>query len=66
MSYFDDYIADGLCCEGCGAYLGGSEPGYVRYCAGCRPAEKSTKVSARLGGRGGGKTARKRAQRAAR
>ena len=30
MSYFDDYIADGLCCNVCGAYIDGDEPGYPR------------------------------------
>lgn len=32
MSYFDDYIADGLCCATCGAFIDGGEPGFARYC----------------------------------
>lgn len=40
MSYFDDYVADGLCCEQCGEFMGGSEPGYVRVCFGCEQAAK--------------------------
>ena len=39
MSYFDDYVADGLCCERCGEFMGGDEPGYVRLCYGCETAE---------------------------
>ena len=35
MSYFEDYVQDGLCCEGCGEFMGGDEPGFVRRCAGC-------------------------------
>lgn len=42
MSYFDDYIADGLCCEGCGEFMGGDEPGFVRRCAGCEPRKPVT------------------------
>lgn len=38
MSYFEDYIEDGLCCEGCGEFLGGDEPGFVRRCASCERA----------------------------
>lgn len=37
MSYFEDYIEDGLCCESCGEFLGGDEPGFIRRCAGCEP-----------------------------
>ena len=45
MSYFEDYIEDGLCCEGCGAYLDGGEPGFVRYCAGCETHPDCDKVT---------------------
>lgn len=37
MSYFDDYIADGLCCESCGGLIDLDEPGFVRLCDGCKP-----------------------------
>jgi hypothetical protein len=37
VSYFDDYIADGLCCESCGGMIDSDEPGFVRLCAGCQP-----------------------------
>lgn len=36
MSFYDDYIADGLCCQCCGVYLDGSEPGHPRSCSHCR------------------------------
>ena len=26
MSYFEDYIEDGLCCMQCGGYVDGDEP----------------------------------------
>jgi hypothetical protein len=39
MSYFEDYIEDGLCCEGCGEFLGGDEPGFIRRCAACEQAQ---------------------------
>jgi hypothetical protein len=35
MSYFDDYVADGLCCSVCGEYIDGEEPGYPRTCKNC-------------------------------
>lgn len=38
MSYFEDYVEEGLCCEGCGEFLGGDEPGHVRRCATCERA----------------------------
>ena len=43
MSYFDDYIADGLCCECCGAVLDMDEPGFVRRCDGCDTKPKPAK-----------------------
>ncbi len=65
MSYFEDYIEDGLCCEGCGAYLGGSEPGFVRRCAGCEPQTEPNKPHGQNSQRAWGKKARKRARKAA-
>jgi hypothetical protein len=38
MSYFEDYIEEGLCCESCGEFLGGDEPGFIRRCASCEAA----------------------------
>lgn len=35
MSYFDDYIAGGLCCQVCGAVIDLQEPGYPRTCEFC-------------------------------
>jgi len=35
VSFYDDYVAEGLCCQVCGAYLG-DEPGYARFCDGCK------------------------------
>ena len=40
MSYFDDYIADGLCCQVCGAYIDDDEPGYPRTCEDCLQEEQ--------------------------
>lgn len=35
MSYYDDYIADGLCCQVCSAYIDDEEPGHPRTCEDC-------------------------------
>lgn len=35
MSYYDDYIAEGLCCQVCGAVIDLQEPGYPRTCEFC-------------------------------
>ena len=35
MSYFDDYVADGLCCQTCGEVIDGEEPGFPRECDYC-------------------------------
>jgi hypothetical protein len=43
MSYFEDYIEGGLCCEQCGTFMGGDEPGYVRVCYGCAPKPEKPK-----------------------
>jgi hypothetical protein len=51
MSYFDDYVADGLCCEQCGGLLDGIEPGFVRVCAGCQRASKPKPAKAKRKGR---------------
>lgn len=40
MSYFDDYVADGLCCQVCGAYIDGEEPGFPRTCEDCLQFEE--------------------------
>lgn len=40
MSYFDDYIADGLCCQVCGAYIDDDEPGFPRTCNDCLQEEQ--------------------------
>ncbi len=50
MSYFEDYIQDGLCCESCGAYLG-DEAGFVRRCAGCERTPQKAKRTAPKGRR---------------
>ena len=47
MSYFEDYIEGGLCCEQCGGFMGGDEPGYVRVCYGCEQAAKRQKKPAK-------------------
>lgn len=41
MSYYDDYVADGLCCQVCGAYIDGEEPGHPRTCEDCLEYEKN-------------------------
>jgi hypothetical protein len=40
MSYFDDYVEDGLCCAMCGEFMGGSEPGHIVYCSTCAQSLK--------------------------
>lgn len=35
MSFYDDYVADGLCCMVCGELIDEEEPGYPRKCADC-------------------------------
>lgn len=35
MSYYDDYIAGGLCCQVCGVVIDLKEPGYPRTCEYC-------------------------------
>lgn len=46
MSYFEDYVADGLCCQTCGEVIDGKEPGYPRECDSCsgKIFEKSDKI----------------------
>lgn len=41
MSYFEDYVEDGLCCEICGELLDGDEPGFVRRCAACADSDEN-------------------------
>lgn len=38
MSFYDDYVAGGLCCESCGATIDADEPGFARMCWSCRRA----------------------------
>lgn len=40
MSYFEDYVEDGLCCQYCGQVIDGEEPGYPRSCEFCRGQSK--------------------------
>jgi hypothetical protein len=40
VSYFEDYVEDGLCCAMCGEFMGGSELGFVRYCSSCERSLK--------------------------
>lgn len=40
MSFFDDYVSDGCCCAGCGEFMGGGEPGHIRYCSSCARANR--------------------------
>lgn len=37
MSFYEDYVADGLCCECCGVFIDGTEPGYPLLCPHCDP-----------------------------
>ena len=39
MSFYEDYVEDGLCCQYCGAYIDGDEPGYPRSCEFCEEEE---------------------------
>lgn len=36
MSFFEDYIQDGLVCPQCGELIDEDEPGYMRICAVCQ------------------------------
>lgn len=38
MSYYEDYIAPGILCEGCGVFMGG-ECGHPRRCDRCKHGE---------------------------
>lgn len=40
MSYFEDYVEDGLCCEKCGDLIDEEEPGFVRTCPACLGEDK--------------------------
>lgn len=46
MSYFEDYIEDGLCCQICGEVIDGKEPGVPRKCDFCsgKAFEKVDKI----------------------
>lgn len=35
MSFYEDYVEEGLCCQICGAFIDGEEPGYLRTCEDC-------------------------------
>lgn len=35
MSFYEDYVAEGLCCQICGTFIDGEEPGYPRICEDC-------------------------------
>ena len=35
MSFYEDYVADGLCCQTCGEVIDGKEPGFPRVCSSC-------------------------------
>lgn len=37
MSFFEDYVEDGLCCTVCGQVIDGKEAGYPRECEFCKP-----------------------------
>ena len=43
MSFYEDYVADGLCCNVCGSYIDGEEPGYPRTCDDCLEYERQEK-----------------------
>lgn len=43
MSFYEDYVADGLCCNVCGSYIDGEEPGYPRTCDDCIEYERQEK-----------------------
>ncbi len=35
MSYYEDFVADGLMCQSCGVLIDETEPGYPRKCKDC-------------------------------
>lgn len=42
MSFYDDYVVDGLCCQSCGGFIGDGQ-GYPRFCHGCDPERAKPK-----------------------
>lgn len=40
MSFFEDYVEDGLCCMTCHTLIDETEPGYPRNCAECEIEEE--------------------------
>ena len=40
MSFFDDYVADGLCCMSCGQVIDYEEVGFPRLCERCEKQQK--------------------------
>lgn len=35
MSFYKDFVAEGMMCETCGQLIDGTEPGYPRQCTDC-------------------------------
>ncbi len=42
MAFFDEFVADGLCCAQCGEMIDETEPGYVRTCDECKKKKRRT------------------------
>jgi len=40
MSFYEDFVADGICCSICGELIDEKAPGYVRECADCKKRKK--------------------------
>ena len=40
MSFFEDYVEDGLCCVCCGQVIDGDAPGFPRCCDECEAGEE--------------------------
>jgi len=44
MSFFEDYVEDGLCCSICGEVIDNTEPGYPRTCKECSDSQRQSKI----------------------
>jgi len=40
MSFFEDYVQDGICCETCGELIDGSASGFIRRCPACKEYDR--------------------------
>ncbi|PYJ10803.1 MAG: hypothetical protein DMF06_05200 [Verrucomicrobia bacterium] len=66
MSFYDDYVADGLCCESCGVLISLNEVGYSRRCVACEIEERQRQREAQAAARKARLAARRESRRESR